>query len=56
MNEAVFLYGPRDVRVAPFNLREGRSGETLVDVCLRQRRAPGPNLPTARRRMVVLGY
>ena len=32
MNDAVFLHGPRDVRVAPFNLREGRPGETLVDV------------------------
>jgi hypothetical protein len=32
MNEAVFLHGSRDVRVAPINLREGRPGETLVDV------------------------
>jgi L-iditol 2-dehydrogenase len=32
MNDAVFLHGPRDVRVAPFNLREGRSDETLIDV------------------------
>jgi L-iditol 2-dehydrogenase len=32
MNDAVFLHGPRDVRVAPFNLPEGRSGETLIDV------------------------
>ena len=32
MNDAVFLHGPRDVRVAPFNLREGQSGETLIDV------------------------
>ena len=32
MNEAVFLRGPRDAKVAPFDLREGRPGETLVDV------------------------
>jgi L-iditol 2-dehydrogenase len=32
MNDAVFLHGPRDVRVAPFNLRESRSDETLINV------------------------
>jgi L-iditol 2-dehydrogenase len=32
MSEAVFLHGARDVRVAPFNLREGRAGETLLEV------------------------
>jgi len=32
MNDAVFLHGPREVRVARFNLREGRSDETLIDV------------------------
>jgi threonine dehydrogenase-like Zn-dependent dehydrogenase len=32
MNEAVFLHGVRDARVALFNLREGRSDETLIDV------------------------
>jgi L-iditol 2-dehydrogenase len=32
MSEAVFLHGARDVRVAPFNLREGRPGEALLDV------------------------
>jgi L-iditol 2-dehydrogenase len=32
MNEAVFFHGARDVRVAPINLREGRPGETLIDV------------------------
>jgi L-iditol 2-dehydrogenase len=32
MNEAVFLHGSRDVRVAPINLREGSRGETLIDV------------------------
>jgi hypothetical protein len=32
MNEAVFLHGARDARVALFNLREGRPGEALVDV------------------------
>jgi hypothetical protein len=30
MNEAVFLHGARDARVALFNLREGRPGETLI--------------------------
>jgi L-iditol 2-dehydrogenase len=32
MNEAVFVHGPRDVRVAPINLREGGPDETLIDV------------------------
>jgi L-iditol 2-dehydrogenase len=32
MAEALFLYGARNVRVAPFNLREGRPGEVLIEV------------------------
>ena len=28
----MFLYGTRDARVAPFNLREGRRGEALLEV------------------------
>ena len=32
MTEALFLNGPGDARVAPFNLREGRSNEVLLDV------------------------
>jgi L-iditol 2-dehydrogenase len=32
MNEAVFFHRARDIRVAPINLREGRPGETLIDV------------------------
>lgn len=32
MSRALFLHGPHDARVAPFNLREGREGETLLDV------------------------
>ena len=32
MDRAVFLHGPGDARVAPFNLREGAPGETLLDV------------------------
>jgi L-iditol 2-dehydrogenase len=32
MSRALFLHGPRDARVAPFNLREGRPGEVLVEV------------------------
>jgi L-iditol 2-dehydrogenase len=32
MNEAVFLHGAPDLRVAPSNRREGRSDETLIDV------------------------
>ena len=32
MSRALFLHGPHDARVAPFNLREGQEGETLLDV------------------------
>ena len=32
MSEAVFLHGTRDARVAPYNLREGRAHETLLEV------------------------
>ncbi len=32
MSHALFLYAARDARVAPFNLREGRAGETLLEV------------------------
>jgi L-iditol 2-dehydrogenase len=32
MTEALFLNGPRDARVAPFNLREGKPGEVLIEV------------------------
>jgi L-iditol 2-dehydrogenase len=32
MSRALFLHGPRDARVAPFNLREGRPDEVLVEV------------------------
>ncbi len=32
MSRALFIHGPRDVRVSPFNLREGREGEILIDV------------------------
>ncbi len=32
MNQAVFLHGARDMRVSPINLREGRPGETLLEV------------------------
>jgi L-iditol 2-dehydrogenase len=32
MSRALFLHGPHDARVAPFNLREGEDGETLLDV------------------------
>ena len=32
MSEAVFLHGARDVRVSPFDLREGHPQETLLDV------------------------
>jgi L-iditol 2-dehydrogenase len=32
MSHALFLHGPRDARLAPFNLREGRPGEVLLDV------------------------
>lgn len=32
MSTALFLHGPNDARVAPFNLREGRTGEVLLRV------------------------
>jgi L-iditol 2-dehydrogenase len=32
MSRALYLYGKRDVRVAPFNLREGKPGEVLLEV------------------------
>jgi L-iditol 2-dehydrogenase len=32
MSRAVFLHGPRDARVAPFNLREGRPDEVLIEI------------------------
>jgi L-iditol 2-dehydrogenase len=32
MSHAVFLHAAGDARVAPFNLREGAAGETLLDV------------------------
>lgn len=32
MSKAVFLHGKEDARVAPFNLREGKPGEVLLDV------------------------
>jgi L-iditol 2-dehydrogenase len=32
MSRALFLHGPHDARVAPFNLREARAGETLIEV------------------------
>ena len=32
MSRALFLHGPNDARVAPFNLRDGRAGETLIEV------------------------
>lgn len=32
MTRALFLHAAHDARVAPFNLREGRPGETLLDV------------------------
>jgi L-iditol 2-dehydrogenase len=32
MGKAVYLHGREDARVAPFNLREGRPGEVLLDV------------------------
>jgi L-iditol 2-dehydrogenase len=32
MNQAVFLHGSRDVRIAPINLREGLPDETLIEV------------------------
>ena len=32
MSSALFLHGPHDARVAPFNLREGKPGEVLLRV------------------------
>ncbi len=32
MGKALYLHGPADARVAPFNLREGLPGEVLLDV------------------------
>lgn len=32
MSRALFIHGPNDARVAPFNLREGRPDEVLLDV------------------------
>ena len=32
MSRALFIYGTRDVRLAPFNLKEGREDEVLLDV------------------------
>lgn len=32
MSRALFLHGPYDARVAPYNLREGGADETLLDV------------------------
>jgi L-iditol 2-dehydrogenase len=32
MSRALFIHGARDVRVSPFNLREGRANEVLIDV------------------------
>lgn len=32
MSHAVFLHAAGDARIAPFNLREGAAGETLLDV------------------------
>jgi L-iditol 2-dehydrogenase len=32
MSEAMYLHGPYDARVAPFNLREGRPDEVLLDI------------------------
>jgi L-iditol 2-dehydrogenase len=32
MSRAFFIHGAHDARVSPFNLREGRPGETLLDV------------------------
>ena len=32
MSRAVFLHAAGDARLAPFNLREGAAGETLLDV------------------------
>ena len=32
MSRALFIRGANDAYVAPFNLREGRPGEVLIDV------------------------
>ena len=32
MSKALYIHGPMDARVAPFNLREGQSGQVLLDV------------------------
>ncbi|GJD49307.1 Sorbitol dehydrogenase [Methylobacterium crusticola] len=32
MHHALYLHGPYDARLAPYSLREGRPGETLLDV------------------------
>ena len=32
MSRALFIHAARDARVSPYNLREGRPGETLLDV------------------------
>ena len=32
MSRALFLHAARDARVSPYNLREGRPGETLIEV------------------------
>ena len=32
MSKALFILGPWDARVAPFNLREGQPGQVLLDV------------------------
>jgi L-iditol 2-dehydrogenase len=32
VSNALYIHGPRDARVAPFNLREGQPGEVLLDV------------------------
>ncbi|MBP0493885.1 zinc-dependent alcohol dehydrogenase [Pararoseomonas indoligenes] len=32
MSQALYIHAAHDARVAPFNLREGRPGETLLDV------------------------
>lgn len=32
MSRALFLHGPHDARVSPFDLREGRAGEALLEV------------------------
>ncbi len=32
MSQALFLHGPRDARVLPFNLREGKPDEVLLDI------------------------